>query len=634
MKKIFISFVCVCICLTLFGCNSKNTPKKYNILERKEILGAQVNKTFPLKTEDMDDTLVMNTMAIFKTYKDQGLMSIDASSADYFNMKINGTDIDTSKMIKKKTNLDFKDLAINGNNTVTITNIKPSNAKVVIKIDYPKIIDDSNNHKNDFKFLDNIINNEVNYGFPSGSLVVIKDGKIIKNTTYGYINSYGENLKSLSEKQKVTEKTLYDLASNTKMYATNYAIQKLVSEEKMKITDKVADYFKEFKDNPNDPIKGKNSITIQHILEHQAGFPADPQYHNNNYDKDDGLKNEKNDLFSQSKELTEKMILKTPLQYVPGSKTLYSDVDYMLLGMIVEKIVNKPLDKYVEEEIYKPLGLKNIVFNPLKKGYKVGDCAATELNGNTRQGIVDFKNIRKHTLQCEVHDEKAFYAMNGVSGHAGLFSTAKDLSFLAQVMLNGGGYGDKKIFNKNVIDQFIKPKFTNPTYGLGWRRMADNGYGFYFGPQANSNTFGHTGWTGTISVIDPQNDLIIIWLTNKINSPLEDPKANPNFFSANHYLGATYGAITTLIYDAVLNNKTDIDYSHLILDMIKQKHLFINKIEGYNGSGDLKDYYSLIKTAIDYYNLSKDKEMHDELNEIINKISDLNIRNDLLKNLK
>lgn len=631
-KKFFISSVCLLMVLTLFGCEKKQP--KYSITEGKELVGAQVNKTFPLKVDELDDTLIMNTMAVFKTYRGQGLMSVDASKAESFTMKINGYDIDTSKLVKTKANIDFKDLALNGNNTVMISNIKPDGGEVVVKIDYPQILDESEKYKDNFKTLDTILNNEVEYGFPSGSLVVIKDGKIIKNTTYGYVNSYNEDGSALKDKVKVNENTLYDLASNTKMYATNYAIQKLVSEEKMKITDKISDYFKEFKDGPNDKIKGKDSMTVQNVLEHQAGFPADPQYHNNNYDKDDGIKNGKNDLFSQNKEVTKEMILKTPLQYEPGSKTLYSDVDYMLLGIIVEKIVNKPLDQYVEEEIYKLLGLKNIVFNPLKKGYKVGDCAATELNGNTRQGIVDFANVRKNTLQCEVHDEKAFYAMNGVSGHAGLFSTAKDLATLAQVMLNGGGYGDHKIFNKNVIDQFIKPKFTNPTYGLGWRRMADGGYGFYFGPQASSSTFGHTGWTGTVSVIDPQNDLIIIWLTNKINSPLEDPKANANFFSANNYLGATYGAVTTLVYEAVKNDKKDVDYDNLVLDMVKQKDIFIQKVDGYQGKGDLQDYYSLIKTAIDHYKVSKNKDMKNELEEIIKKIADEKVRNDFLEKLK
>ncbi|PNB76984.1 penicillin binding protein PBP4B, partial [Pseudomonas sp. FW305-BF6] len=108
----------------------------------------------------------------------------------------------------------------------------------------------------------------------------------------------------------------------------------------------------------------------------------------------------------------------------------YSDVDYMLLGTIVEKITGQKLDEYVENEIYKPLKLKDTVFNPLQKGFKPKEIAATELLGNTRDGVINFPNVRTYTLQGEVHDEKAFYSMGGVSGHAGLFSTTSDLAVL------------------------------------------------------------------------------------------------------------------------------------------------------------------------------------------------------------
>ena len=108
------------------------------------------------------------------------------------------------------------------------------------------------------------------------------------------------------------------------------------------------------------------------------------------------------------------------------------------LGLIVEQVTGMELDAYVEENIYKPLGLDHIVFNPLQKGFEKDQCAATELNGNSRDGAISFTVNRTDTIQGEVHDEKAFYAMNGVSGHAGLFADAQDLGRLAQVMLNQG----------------------------------------------------------------------------------------------------------------------------------------------------------------------------------------------------
>ncbi len=120
----------------------------------------------------------------------------------------------------------------------------------------------------------------------------------------------------------------------------------------------------------------------------------------------------------------------------------------MILGFIIESVTAMPLDRYVENNIYKPLGLKHTVFNPLVKGFTQQQIAATELNGNTRDGVISFPNIRTCTIWGQVHDEKAWYSMGGVSGHAGLFSNTSDMAVLMQVMLNGGGYGNVKLFDK------------------------------------------------------------------------------------------------------------------------------------------------------------------------------------------
>ncbi len=114
----------------------------------------------------------------------------------------------------------------------------------------------------------------------------------------------------------------------------------------------------------------------------------------------------------------------------------------MLLGFIIEKITNKRLDQYVKEALYEPLGLKNVTFNPLDNGFKADGIAATELNGNTRDGLITFDNMRTDTIQGTVHDEKAYYAMGGISGHAGLFANASDLAVLVQTVMNRGGYGN------------------------------------------------------------------------------------------------------------------------------------------------------------------------------------------------
>lgn len=391
--------------------------------------------------------------------------------------------------------------------------------------------------------VDTLINAEVKAGFPGAALIVVKDGKIIKNTAYGYAKEYENSiLLPQNKREKMTTNTMFDLASNTKMYATNFALQKLVSDGKINVDDLVTKYIPDFKDAECDVVKGKANIKIRDLLNHCAGFTPDPQYFNPVVAKD---------LFSQGRETTLKILEKTPLTYVTGTKVIYSDVDYMLLGYMIENVTGMTEDKYVNENIYKPLGLNRTTYNPLKNGFSKEDCAATELNGNTRDGVVSFPNIRTYTLQGEVHDEKAYYSMGGVSGHAGLFSSTHDMAVLTQTVLNGGGYGETKIFDKNTLDKFTKTSDISPNYGLGWDKAGTNGKSWEFGPYASSETIGHTGWTGTVTCIDPVNDMAIILLTNKKHSHLIDPTKNPNSSKGDIFETGQYGSVMSLIYEAL-----------------------------------------------------------------------------------
>lgn len=308
-------------------------------------------------------------------------------------------------------------------------------------------IDDVFVNEGYISLLDDLIEAETNYGLSGAQLAVYKDGKLIKNSAYGYINKY-ENIKDkdgniisgsnrvLEDENlvKVTQDTIFDLASNTKMYATVYAIQKLVSEGKINLDTKIHEIFPEFLDHANEN-NWKEEITLSMILSHRAGFVPSPKYHDENYDKADMLENGKNDLYSQDKKTTFEMVMKTPLVRKPDTEWEYSDVDMMLAGFIVEKLSGLPLDRYVKENIYEPLKLNEITFNPLKNGFNKNQIAATEVNGNTRGGRRTFNNIRKYVLQGEVHDEKAFHSFEGVAGHAGLFASAKQIAYLGQAML-------------------------------------------------------------------------------------------------------------------------------------------------------------------------------------------------------
>ncbi|MDN6386019.1 MAG: penicillin binding protein PBP4B, partial [Alkalibacterium sp.] len=457
------------------GSSNNNSSVKVELVEDTP-KNTQLDATFPLETssDNYSSRILPSVIKSFHHYKNQGTVILSPENVTDFNLFVNGkkVNIDNDEWENESVyQLDISDYTVNGNNSIQISDVKGDEPQVHVQISYPTVIDDDEYYTDNetLDLVDSIIESEMENGFTSAQLTVIKDGKIRKSESYGHVNSYNADgtLIEEDESAEVTEETLFDLASNTKMYATNYAIQKLVSEEEISTEDLVSDYFTDFKDDESDEISGKDVMTIEDLLTHQAGFPADPQYHNNNFTDIEENEDGENALFSQDKSTTKDMILKTPLVYEPGTETRYSDVDYMLLGLIVEQVSGNDLDTYVKKNFYEPLGLDKLTFNPLDNGFEKNEIAATELQGNTRDGVVDFENIRTETIQGEVHDEKAYYAMDGISGHAGLFSNAKNLATLAQVMLNKGGYGDNAFFSEEVVQDFTKASDINDTYGLG-----------------------------------------------------------------------------------------------------------------------------------------------------------------------
>ena len=556
--------------------------------------------TLPLSLKEADDSILTDSFYPFKGYAGQGTVILTVQNVTDFQLYINYQPVNTAAYRQNGTyRVDISGLTNNVQNVLQVTGVKGNNPKLQVQVPYPSI-DKTKLHsdvldRNIMTLFENIVQAEVQQGSTGGQLVVLKDGRLVKSMAFGYVNSYypdGTPI-PLEKRVKVTDQTLFDLASNTKMYSVNYALQKLVADKKIAINDPVSKYFPEFKDEADAKIKGKDKLTIRELLEHQGGFPADPQYFNENYDKDDGIVNGKNDLFSQEKSKTVEMILKTPLVYEPGSKTVYSDVDYMLLGLIVEKVSGKDLDTYMKEEFYRPLGLNRITFNPLQFGFRANEIAASELNGNSRDGVVTFSNNRIGTIQGTVHDEKAYYSMNGVSGHAGLFANALQLAQLAQVMLNEGGYGQYQFWDKTTQDLFVKPKDSNSTFGLGWRREGDGRYSWAFSPMADAATVGHTGWTGTLTVIDPKEQMVIVLLTNKKNSPVLNNKKNPNNFFGDRFLINRYGMATSLVYRS-LHSANMKQTKELLKELVEGRQKLIKeRLEIYKNRADEADLKAL-----------------------------------------
>lgn len=569
----------------------------------------QIDQKFPIKEDEENDefdswSLLNNITRKFYGFSGQGEVSVYTNSRQSFCLFINGRKVDL-KGIKHEqwTTLSIGKLTKNGNNSLQISRIKFNSPTDTfqIRVPYPSLVNcaqtKANLSNDSFRLMDMLISNEIKYGFSSAQVVVVHNGKIVKQRAYGTLNSYSEEGKRIKAGSKVTNSTLYDLASNTKMYATNFALQKLVSEKKLDLNSRVSDIFPNFKDQADDEIKGKSNLTIREILQHQAGFPADPQYHNNNYDPSNSTQNRinANPVYTQNREQILEKIIATPLDYQPGTKTVYSDVDYMILGLIIEKITGQREDEYVENSIYKPLGLTHTVYNPLQKGFTKNQISASELNGNSRDHTITFNNIREHTIQGEVHDEKAFYTMQGVSGHAGLFSNATDIAVLAQTVINRGGYGNFRVFNEDTLDEFIKPKSTDSSYGLGWRRKGSGNYAWAFSNLSDASAVGHTGWTGTLTVVDPHDNTAVVLLTNERNTPIMNAKKTPNDFIGGHYLVAKYGDIVNLAFSGINRDSKSANDSKLI-NLVLQRYNQIAKKPVEQTVADRQDLSALYTT--------------------------------------
>jgi N-acetylmuramoyl-L-alanine amidase len=532
----------------------------YQMLERQTKLTAAASKTVPLGSYGQVDMLfpeqnrstraLVNDRAQFKHYAQQGEIRIHTPgemsvSADIF---INGQKLNLNDDFEAQNTYTYS-LArrtVNGVNTLQIDNVSPNDEQLRIQIPYPTLRSAEQN-RFDFSVVDQLIKDDIAKGFPGAVLTIVKDGEILKQTAYGYRKRFAQDGSELANPLPMTVDTLFDIASNTKTFATSLAIKKLVHENKLALDKPIYHYLPEYRG------QGRELRTVRNLLNHTSGYIPDIHFFNDELP-------EVHDLYSVEANRT-KLLLTTQVPFANsiGGKAQYSDINFMLLGVLIERITQMPLDDYVEQTIYKPLGLVNTVFNPTRKLPKNTVYAATELNGNTRDGNVSFSGIRTYTLEGEVHDEKSYYSMDGVAGHAGLFSTGRDLATLAQLLLNGGGYGYQNFFSESLVNQFSQPSSGDFTMGLGFRRAGDGSRRWQFGPYASEQAFGHTGWTGTVTVIDPQHDLAIILLTNKRHSAVVESIDNSGNrqldFASGQFETGKYGSVISLIYEAILTQQ-------------------------------------------------------------------------------
>ncbi len=373
----------------------------------------------------------------------------------------------------------------------------------------------------------------------SGAVISISlDGRNILRKKYGYQRKYNEyDLMPKFEPMRID--TIFDLASLTKIFSTTLAFMILVDRKEVSIDDKVKHYLKDF---------GNDTVTIKHLLGHNSGLPADF----NVFDP----ASVPAEFYSQSRKRTITLMPKVPLAYPPGSRTVYSDIGFIMLGIILEKVTGVRQDKFVEEHIYTPAGLRNTGYALLQKGFKADRFEASERCGNTRDGHVKFPNIRTRTLQGEVQDEMAYYAMEQISANAGLFSTASDLEILCQLLLAKGSYGSFRLCSEKTVDLFLDTKNIDASYGLGFQ-IPNSDTSLIYGmllPEAGK-AYGHKGWTGKCFLIDFEHNSSVLVLTNKRHSPVLD-LGNKDFnqFEANMLPTSIYGGTMQLFYAGLFSN--------------------------------------------------------------------------------
>lgn len=335
--------------------------------------------------------------------------------------------------------------------------------------------------------MEEMIENQV---MPGAVAFIARRGHIVKHDAYGYAYQYTDDEFTEAENPiDMQENTIFDLASISKIFTTTAAM-KLYEEGYFELDDPVANYLPEFAEND------KEDVTIRQLMTHTAGFPAWIPLYTQGDNREERLQ----------------IVLEYPLDNDPGESYTYSDLNMITLGVLIERLSGQRLDEFVKKHITDPLKMEDTMYNPPKSlKHRI---AATEYQPYIDRGLV----------WGEVHDENA-WSLDGVAGHAGVFSTASDLAKLAHMFVNDGRYGGKQILQEETVKLLAEnqiPQFPGNDHGLGW----ELGQGWYMDALTEGNTLGHTGYTGTSIVINQNNDTIAILLTNRVHPTRETVSTN------------------------------------------------------------------------------------------------------------
>ncbi|MCD4788388.1 MAG: serine hydrolase, partial [Bacteroidales bacterium] len=371
---------------------------------------------------------------------------------------------------------------------------------------------------------------------PGCQILIAKDGKVIYRESFGYHTYKKGNF--------VKNEDLYDIASLTKIAATTLSVMKLSDEGSLDIDRQLKKYLPFLKNTD------KGNIIIREMMAHQARLqPWIPFYLNTiKYGKPDTSLYRSSIEENYTVKVANKLYIRKDYEFtiydsIISSKLRkrkeykYSDLGFYLLKKSIGNITNQPFDNYVYANFYKPLGLQTICFNPTEQ-FKLSSIIPTEND----------KEFRKQLIHGYVHDPGAAM-LGGVSGHAGLFSNANDLAVIMQMLLQNGEYGGKRYINSNTVAEFTKRQFplNDNRRGIGFDKP--NTDDWENGPTCESvsiHSYGHSGFTGTYAWVDPEYDLVYIFLSNRIHPT----SSNTKLLKMN-----TRTEIQQVIYDAILKSE-------------------------------------------------------------------------------
>lgn len=383
--------------------------------------------------------------------------------------------------------------------------------------------------------------------FPGAQILVAKNGKIIFHEAYGF-HTY-------DSLQPVALNDIYDLASVTKITAALPALMKLLDEGKLELDQPFSTYWKPWR-----TIKDKKDLTLREILAHQAGLTPYIVFLNEVIKKNGKIKRrfvrpspnrrferEAYDGLFVKNRFNRKMYRMINRSSVGEKKYKYSGLTFLIFPKLIEQLTGQSYEYYLEKNFYLPLGTPTMGFRPKTKGFP-NKIVPTEID-----------TLFRHTLtQGWVHDENASL-LGGVSGNAGLFATATDLAKLMQMYMQYGIYDGKRYFSETTVKEFIKVQypendnrrglgFDKPTLGNDTLNLADA----YPAPEVSTSSFGHSGFTGTFIWADPQNQMVYIFLSNRVYPSRE----HSNIYALN-----IRSAVQQVFYKAKLSSEQAQDKS-------------------------------------------------------------------------